>query len=95
MKHLKTSEQITPDNKTYSNNYLIGYLIKNNYLPVNSSDEECIVFFNPRKSQYLKLPSSLKTFTVSQIKVLFTCEAMDLPPKGEWLRFKLYKYISK
>ena len=95
MTHLNSGGQHAPNTKTYSDSYLIGYLIKHKYLAVNSNDAEYVVFFNPRKSQYLRFPSEQKTFTAMQIKTLFACGAMDYPVKGEWLRFKLFKYISR
>ncbi|WP_299676174.1 hypothetical protein [uncultured Dokdonia sp.] len=91
MEHLN-SEQEAHQKKTYSNNYLIGYLIKHHYLPVDSKDEECIVFFNPRKNQFLKFSSRQRAFSKMEIKELFSSEAMDLPKKAEWLRFRFFKY---
>ena len=78
--------------KTYSNHYRIGYFIKYNYLPVDSKDEDFIVFFNPRKNQCLKFPNTQQRFTKADIKSLFDSEAIDLSKKAEWLRFRFFKY---
>lgn len=81
------------NSKNYSFNSVVAYFIHYNYAPVPTNDDS-IVFFNKRKGQYLKISTEQSSFSKQDLISLLGeyNEAIDLPPKLEWYRYRIFHY---